>query len=342
MIKYTLLVSLCISITSCNSLKRNSSNLDNIIISGDQIYTVKSDKNENNLYFAGRRFIKALITATNHKKPNLFPQLPNEIVILLKNKKIIENLDLNSKELKLVENNITGAKSKPEELIKLYAHKVSIETEITQLNTQKNQVEAQRKRLKNFKDIVDSNLTTIQVYKIAEVFGADSSTTNYTAKYQELHEFLDSGISYSRMLCSAYFEIASRSQSSREFLGEGIDLLGGFTAAVQGVTGVEAKIISLTASIFSLSKSGLGAWEKNIGLTPDVQLLYSVATLKQNAEEKNIFTALTENFGDSNSINTYYQAERALLKYADICTVKGLKKIVDESLNAARKDAKGK
>lgn len=146
-----------------------------------------------------------------------------------------------------------------------------------------------------------------------------------TPRYQALKEMWQSGISFADLSCAEFFDAASRQQTSRDFLAKEVQLLAGLTSAVQGVTGVSAKVISATASSFSFGQSAMQAYETTMALAPDIYLLQKAVQVKKRSQRKQLDTP--ELFAGS-----YYDVEQALLAYAEPCTFGGLKGIINEAL----------
>ncbi len=144
-------------------------------------------------------------------------------------------------------------------------------------------------------------------------------------RYQALKEMWQAGISFADLSCAQFFDAASRQQTSRDFWGKEVQLLAGLTSAVQGVTGVSAKVISATASSFSFGQSAMSAYETTLALAPDIYLLQKAVQVKKAKQRSDLDKP--ELFAGS-----YYDVEQALLAYAQPCTFSGLKSIINEAL----------
>ena len=144
-------------------------------------------------------------------------------------------------------------------------------------------------------------------------------------RYQALQEMWQSGVSFADLSCARFFDAASRQQTSRDFWGKEAQLLAGLTSAVQGITGVSAKVISATASSFSFGQSAVSAYETTMALAPDIYLLQKAVQVKKGKQKKQLDTPTL--FAGS-----YYDVEQALLTYAEPCTFSGLKSIINEAL----------
>lgn len=144
-------------------------------------------------------------------------------------------------------------------------------------------------------------------------------------RYQALKEMWQAGVSYADLNCANYFNLASRQQTTRDFFAKEVQLLAGLTSAVQGVTGVSAKVISATASSFSFGQSAMSTYETTMALAPDIYLLQKAVQLKKRNQRK-----LLDN--PALFAGSYYDVEQALLIYAEPCTFTGLKSIINEAL----------
>lgn len=144
-------------------------------------------------------------------------------------------------------------------------------------------------------------------------------------RYQALQEMWQSGINFADLSCARFFDAASRQQTSRDFWGKEVQLLAGLTSAVQGVTGVSAKVISATASSFSFGQSAMSAYETTLALAPDIYLLQKAVQVKKRKLRSDLDKP--ELFAGS-----YYDVEQALLTYAEPCNFSGLKSIINEAL----------
>ena len=153
-------------------------------------------------------------------------------------------------------------------------------------------------------------------------------------RYQALQEMWQSGVSFADLSCAQFFDAASRQQTTRDFVAKETQLLAGLTSAVQGVTGVSAKVISATASGFSFGQSAMNAYETTLALAPDIYLLQKAVQVKKRKQRSDLEKPAL--FAGS-----YYDVEQALLAYAEPCTFSGLKSIINEALQEKnQKDAK--
>jgi hypothetical protein len=144
-------------------------------------------------------------------------------------------------------------------------------------------------------------------------------------RYQALQEMWQSGVNFADLSCARFFDAASRQQTSRDFFSKEVQLLAGLTSAVQGVTGVSAKVISATASSFSFGQSAVSAYETTLALAPDIYLLQKAVQVKKRMLRSDLDKP--ELFAGS-----YYDVEQALLTYAEPCNFSGLKSIINEAL----------
>lgn len=149
-------------------------------------------------------------------------------------------------------------------------------------------------------------------------------------RYLALKEMWQAGISFADLSCTNYFDLASRQQTARDFMAKEVQLLAGLTSAVQGVTGVSAKIISATASSFSFGQSAMNTYESTMALAPDIYLLQKAVQSKK----RNLRSELDK---PKLFAGSYYDVEQALLTYAEPCTFSGLKSIINEALQEKTK-----
>ena len=71
---------------------------------------------------------------------------------------------------------------------------------------------------------------------------------------------LNSGITYSALVCDRYFNVLANRNQDIGFYVEGAGLFGGLAASVLGLTGSPAKSIALTATGFTATIAGLEAY----------------------------------------------------------------------------------
>lgn len=184
------------------------------------------------------------------------------------------------------------------------------------------------------KNTSSGQLTTLKQASSTQLAALQGNGLLAVPRYQALKEMWQAGVSYADLNCANYFDLASRQQTTRDFLAKEVQLLAGLTSAVQGLTGVSAKVISATASSFSFGQSAMSTYETTMALSPDIYLLQKAVQLKKRNQRK-----LLDN--PALFAGSYYDVEQALLAYAEPCTFTGLKSIINEALQEKNQKDKG-
>ena len=149
-----------------------------------------------------------------------------------------------------------------------------------------------------------------------------------------IRHYLDTGLSYSHLLCKQYFDRLTFTKAHRDFTQRETNLAAGLTSALMGLADASTAAVAGVGAVFSFSSASFDAYNETFVVSPDLSLLERLVREKQAQEEVIIYRMLnapaTLRWPDR--IESFEQAERALSNYIAHCTVNGIRSLLDESV----------
>jgi hypothetical protein len=153
------------------------------------------------------------------------------------------------------------------------------------------------------------------------------------ARIEDRNLYMQSGFSLANLYCSLYFQKLARDQAILEYHRTQISLASGLATGLMGIFQAGSAATGATGAALGF----LGASVDNINtsflLAPKIESLESLVIKAHTAFASNI---KPEDYA------TFPQAQTLVNRYAGICTFRGLKDLVDQSVaNAEATSAKG-
>lgn len=153
------------------------------------------------------------------------------------------------------------------------------------------------------------------------------SSANEDNKDKALQAFR-SGIAMLDLRCSAYLDALGLANQRTSNERRQVDLIGGFVAAISGLTGASAKQIAATSTAFSFTGSSMDAFT-NAYLFSDAA--NSVTKLVRESQQ-----AYLGSIDKQLETLDYHGAVALLSGYEGLCRPGGIRTLVDEAIAAAK------
>ncbi|ERH50964.1 hypothetical protein O203_12150 [Ectopseudomonas chengduensis] len=162
------------------------------------------------------------------------------------------------------------------------------------------------------------------------VLGAQSDSDRKRA----LYKFVDSGMTYSGLLCEDYFLTMKYTQAHRGFYQKEINLVSGLTSSLMGLAEASAGSIAATGALFSFSNASFDAYNDAFVFSADLNSLESLVRAKQYQQEVIILRKLhaANEALPPDAILTLDQAVRELDGYTFTCTRGGITALLNETV----------
>ncbi|WP_147459037.1 hypothetical protein [Pseudomonas sp. AOB-7] len=148
-----------------------------------------------------------------------------------------------------------------------------------------------------------------------------------------VYKYVDTGVTYSKLLCSSYFDRLDFSHAHRNFAQKELGLLGGLSSALMGLAGASSGAIAATGSTFGFGGASFDAYNEAFLFGVDIRKLQLLVKERQSQKESDIFgrlNAVGKTYPES--IDTLAQAQRALDDYVFHCTQSGIMELVNDSV----------
>lgn len=155
---------------------------------------------------------------------------------------------------------------------------------------------------------------------------ATSQSANVTAGSAEAKAFLKMGMRIADQRCARYFDALGEAVRQFNFGRKELGLLAAFTGAVQGLTGVAAKDLALTAGAFGFGAASLDSFGDAFLFSPDI---HAVRGLVQRARDT--FEGAMQTDGLD-----LMDAAKLLRGYESLCTVDGIRSLVNNAVASSR------
>lgn len=153
-----------------------------------------------------------------------------------------------------------------------------------------------------------------------------SQSVNLTAGSAEAKAFLKMGMRIADQRCARYFDALGEAVRQFNFGRKELGLLAAFTGAVQGLTGVAAKDLALTAGAFGFGAASLDSFGDAFLFSPDI---HAVRGLVQRARDT--FEGAMQTDGMD-----LMDAAKLLRGYESLCTVDGIRSLVNNAVASSR------
>jgi hypothetical protein len=140
--------------------------------------------------------------------------------------------------------------------------------------------------------------------------------------------FLDTGMAVSDLYCDAFLSKLARQQAQYEAIRDYSNLAGGVAAAALGLAGGPAGAIAGVGVGSAAVDSALSQTEENFLVAPDIP---AVQKLVQEARE-----ALRNKIKSTAKPDSFADAQRKLLTYDQQCGFVGIKRLVNEAVQAGK------
>ena len=176
--------------------------------------------------------------------------------------------------------------------------------------------------------LADSAQIWVNAYRSAKTMNMGD------AGYDEaIYRYVDTGVTYSKLLCSSYFDRLDFSHAHRNFAQKELGLLGGLSSALMGLAGASSGAIAATGSTFGFGGASFDAYNEAFLFGVDIKKLQLLVKERQSQKESDIFGKLNaEGKVYPESIDTLAQAQRALDDYVFHCTQSGIMELVNDSV----------
>ncbi len=140
--------------------------------------------------------------------------------------------------------------------------------------------------------------------------------------------YLGAGVAVADLYCRAYFERLGEQRADQEALQGSVNITNGVTSAALGLAEASADTISLVSVSFSAIEALFGTLDAAYLVSPDIE---QVEALVFSARD----TLHSKIFADTSTI-TYFEAERRLAAYHQLCTFNGVTRLVNEAVASGK------
>jgi len=134
----------------------------------------------------------------------------------------------------------------------------------------------------------------------------------------------DDGIILSDAVCRGYFRRLGNQNQDLDYYAELTNNLGGFSAAILGITESSSSAIAITAASFASIVAGFESFDEAYHFNPDLQSV-----------EDMIFRAKTAFRAEYNTVSTFKAAVEGVDAYQSICQTSNIRKLVNEAVSKA-------
>lgn len=140
-------------------------------------------------------------------------------------------------------------------------------------------------------------------------------------------DFVAAGMGLSDLQCKAYFKNLGLAAQHYAYARKELGLTGGLVSGLEGLTGVSAKAIAITSSMFSFGIASTENYADVFFFSPDISGLQELVEGAQRAYR-----------GAMPSLNnlSYGAAVGLLRDYDKLCEVQTIRRLVNESVTTAR------
>ncbi|WP_179053672.1 hypothetical protein [Pseudomonas umsongensis] len=160
------------------------------------------------------------------------------------------------------------------------------------------------------------------------------SETDTTKKQKAIEHYVDSGMTYSALICEDYFSRLKYTFSHRDFAKKELALTAGLTSALMGLAEASTGSIAATGALFGFSGATFDAYNEAFLFSADLNILELLVRAKQAQQKLIIQKKLdaTAAASTSDSIKTLDQAILELDNYTYTCTRGGIVSLLNETV----------
>ena len=155
-----------------------------------------------------------------------------------------------------------------------------------------------------------------------------------------LAHYLGTGITYSQLLCAAYFDRQVYAQAHRNFARSEMNLSAGLASTLLGLAQASTTGVAATGALFSFSEASFDAFDSAYLVSPELADLERLVREKLREEEVVIYRKLHADtrLRWPDRVETLDQAERVLGDYIFHCTFNGMKLLLSSSVRKRSDD----
>ncbi|QNA99684.1 hypothetical protein [Massilia sp. Se16.2.3] len=142
-----------------------------------------------------------------------------------------------------------------------------------------------------------------------------------------VRNFIETGMAMADIGCKAYFRNLGLAAQRYAFGRKELGLTGGLVAGLQGVTGVSAKAIAITSSMFSFGSASTESYADVFLFSPDISGIQDLVEGAQTTYRAAMPPVTAMSYGAAVGI---------LRDYDKLCEVQTIRRLVNESVGTAR------
>jgi len=162
---------------------------------------------------------------------------------------------------------------------------------------------------------------------IRSINDAMSSQQGVAADPNLVANFVGAGMALSDIRCKDYFKRLGQAAQQYAFGRKELGLASGTVAGLQGLTGVSAKVVAITASMFSFGIASTENYADAFLFSPEISGVQQLVESAQNAYR--VATPPLEGM-------KYPEALTHLRTYDQLCEVQTIRRLVNESISTAQ------
>lgn len=144
---------------------------------------------------------------------------------------------------------------------------------------------------------------------------------------QVAQNFIESGFGLADLQCKNYFKNLGLASQQYSFARKELGLAGGAVAGLQGLTGVSAKVVSITSSMFSFGTASAETYADAFLFSPDISGVQALVETAQNAYRGAVPTTTNISYGGAANLVRGYDA---------LCEVQTIRRLINESITSAK------
>ncbi|MCF6292897.1 MAG: hypothetical protein L3J04_05825 [Robiginitomaculum sp.] len=137
-----------------------------------------------------------------------------------------------------------------------------------------------------------------------------------------------SGFRLMDSVCSSYFRRLGNQDQDLDFYSRTINDMSGVTSAILGVTGVNAKSLAITNTLFAGANAGLESFDAIYHFSPDLQAVENMVSRAGEAYEGQLFT--------DSAPKDFYDAVKAVENYQRICQTSNIRALVNQAIEKSK------
>ena len=131
------------------------------------------------------------------------------------------------------------------------------------------------------------------------------------------------GFALTDLYCDNFFRRIAKHASQRRFARNTTNDVGAAVTAVLGLARAGSAIAGGAGTAFGLVDGGFRNYDDNFLVTPDLQVLQPKVYSEQDKIRKEVY---------KNMPNNYFDANSAIIRYANVCSYTGMKALLNEAV----------